>query len=56
MAEMTDKCAHAHCHCPAGRDTGYCSEYCETAAAEEKETACQCGHPECHVKHQEPDL
>lgn len=48
MSEMTDKCAHSLCHCPAHMDTEYCSEYCEFADDEE-ETNCQCGHAECHA-------
>lgn len=47
MPEMTDKCAHPPCHCPARMDTEYCSEACEVAKDDE-ETGCQCGHAECH--------
>lgn len=49
MSEMTDKCAHPSCHCPARMDTEYCSEACETAKDDE-ETGCQCGHAECHSR------
>lgn len=55
MSEMTDKCAHASCHCPAQMDNDYCSEYCETAD-DDIETGCQCGHPECHLLHTSPTL
>lgn len=48
MSEMTDKCAHPACHCPAHMDTEYCSEYCELAEDEEEESGCRCGHAECH--------
>lgn len=47
MPEMTDKCGHSICHCPARMETDYCSEYCETAA-DDLETGCRCDHPECH--------
>lgn len=50
MSEMTDKCAHPVCHCPANMDTEYCCEYCEVTKTEE-ENACQCGHPECQAWH-----
>ena len=48
MSEMTDKCAHPSCHCPAHMDTEYCSEYCELAEDDEEESGCRCGHAECH--------
>lgn len=48
MPEMTDKCAHSICHCPARMENGYCSEYCEHAE-DELETGCRCDHPECHL-------
>ncbi len=48
MSEMTDKCAHPACHCPARMDTECCSEACELAQHDE-ETGCQCGHAECHT-------
>lgn len=47
MPEMTDKCAHPSCHCPAQMENDYCSEYCESAEGD-LETGCRCGHPECH--------
>jgi hypothetical protein len=46
MNEITDKCAHAACHCPARMDSGYCCEYCKTAE-DDFERGCLCGHPEC---------
>jgi hypothetical protein len=54
MTEMTDKCAHAACHCPARMDSGYCGEYCKTAE-DDFETGCQCGHPECQLARAETD-
>jgi hypothetical protein len=50
MSEMTDKCAHPLCHCPARMDTEYCSEFCAQASVE-AEAGCQCGHAECHYLH-----
>lgn len=40
MPEMTDKCAHPSCHCPARMEKDYCSEYCELAEAD-LETGCR---------------
>ncbi len=37
MSEMTDKCAHPSCHCPARMDTEYCSESCELAKDEDEQ-------------------
>ncbi len=47
---MTDKCEHRTCHCPAHMENEYCSDYCETAA-DDFETGCHCGHPECQLAH-----
>jgi len=45
---ITDKCAHKICSCPARADTGYCSGYCMTASKDPDVGAvCGCGHPEC---------
>ena len=45
---MTDKCAHKICSCPARADTGYCGNYCMTASKDPDAGAvCGCGHPEC---------
>lgn len=49
MSEMTDKCAHPSCHCPARMDIEYCSEFCEQAE-DDAEIGCQCGHAECHSR------
>ncbi len=49
MSEMTDKCAHPSCHCPARMDIEYCSESCELAK-DDDESGCQCGHAECHSR------
>ena len=45
---ITDKCAHKICSCPARADTGYCGGYCMTASKDPDAGAvCGCGHPEC---------
>jgi hypothetical protein len=45
---MTDKCAHRICSCPARADTGYCGNYCATVSKDPDAGAvCGCGHPEC---------
>lgn len=46
MSEPTEKCANPACHCPAHLDTGFCSEYCESAE-HKVELGCHCGHAEC---------
>lgn len=48
MSEMTDKCAHLTCHCPAHMDSGYCCDRCEMGTGDD-ETGCQCGHAECQA-------
>lgn len=50
MPEMSDKCAHALCHCRAQMEGEYCSLYCKMAE-DNLETGCQCGHPECCLLH-----
>ena len=46
MSEPTEKCANPMCHCPAQLETGFCSEYCESAE-QRTELSCHCGHAEC---------
>jgi hypothetical protein len=41
-----DKCAHTGCNCMAGKDSKYCSPYCE-AAKDTTEIACGCEHSGC---------
>jgi len=48
LENMTEKCAHKICSCPARADTGYCGGYCMTASKDpDAGIVCGCGHPEC---------
>jgi len=49
MSDNVEKCAHPACRCMAGKDSKYCSQYCEDAGSDEVEIACDCGHPSCEV-------
>jgi hypothetical protein len=48
MAENQEKCAHTTCDCQAGKDSKYCSEYCEDAEDSGViEIGCGCAHANC---------
>ena len=47
MANETE-CAHEPCECQAQPGSEYCSEACETAAAQGS-AACMCGHRGCEA-------
>ncbi len=46
MPEITEKCAHPRCKCPAQTVGGYCGEFCKNAMRSD-EIECKCGHAEC---------
>ncbi len=39
-----ETCSHERCNCAVDKGKTYCSEFCETATADE---VCACGHPDC---------
>ena len=53
MPQETSKCAHPACNCLAGRDSKYCSQYCEDASGT-TEISCNCGHDGCALTESRP--
>jgi hypothetical protein len=48
MADDRNTCDHRGCNCAAGKDSDYCSPYCESAGeTDTTEIACDCGHSGC---------
>lgn len=53
MQEELKKCEHPACNCLVGKDTKYCSQYCEDAGGT-IELSCNCRHAGCAMSEQRP--